>query len=445
MRLAVLFFIAIFWICACTSDMIVPAQDLHDELTTLVESASQTGSVDHYILPSHTDLEAIPQDPKNALTHRKVALGQLLFFETGIGTKANKIEGMETYSCASCHIPEAGFRPGRIQGIADGGIGFGNNGDFREINPAYEESELDVQGIRPLTVLNVAFVSNTFWNGQFGANDVNEGTEDLWNEEDNTLVNALGFQGLEAQNIEGLGLHRMFIDEERANELGYTSLFDLSFPEYSKEERYSNLTASLAISAYLRTLTTSQAPFQNWLKGDRNALTEEQMRGAMVFFSKGNCYTCHTNPSFNSVRFVGLGVNELHQSGGIQTTGDEKKSLGRGGFTKLDQDLYKFKIPQLYNLKNAPFYFHGSSKETLEEVIDYFDQGIPENENVPSSQISPNFKPLNLTAQEKSDLKEFLAEGLFDPNTNRFVPPYIKSGNCFPNNDELSQQQLNCN
>jgi len=74
----------------------------------------------------------------------------MLFFETGI-----------TYSCASCHVPSAGFRPGTVQGIADGGIGFGENGENRAKLAAYRESEMDVQSVRPLSVLNVAYVENT--------------------------------------------------------------------------------------------------------------------------------------------------------------------------------------------------------------------------------------------------------------------------------------------
>jgi cytochrome c peroxidase len=73
----------------------------------------------------------------------------------------NQKDSYETYSCATCHIPEKGFLPGRIQGIADGGRGFGDNGSFRTIAPTYLEEEVDAQGNRPLTVMNVTFSTNT--------------------------------------------------------------------------------------------------------------------------------------------------------------------------------------------------------------------------------------------------------------------------------------------
>lgn len=426
---------------ACQSDVVFRSSVLDERLTELIQSSSPNGSIDHFILPSHTDLDQIPQDPKNPLNPSKVALGQFLFFETGIGLDAMKEAGMETYSCATCHVPSKGFKPGAIQGIADGGVGFAAE---RSVHPDYDVSELDVQGARPLSVLNVAFVTNTFWNGQFGANDINEGTETLWNEEDATLVNELGFMGIESQNMEGLEVHRMHMNQELAVELGYDVLYDLAFPDYKKSERYSKETTALALSAYIRSLITDQAPFQDWLKGNSEALTEQQKRGGVLFFSKANCYSCHNGPSFNAMNFYALGVNDLYQTGGVFTDENDRRNLGRGGFTKKEEDMYKFKVPQLYNLKHAPFYFHGSSKETLDEVLDYFNEAVPENPTVPVSQVSHKFKPLYLTDNEIADLKAFLEDALYDPYTDRFVPPYVKSGNCFPNNDEISQETLGC-
>ena len=331
-----------------------------------------------------------------------------------------------------------------MQGIADGGIGFGQNGEFREVNPEYNENEIDAQGARPLSLLNVAFVTNTFWNGQFGAGEINEGTEDRWNDEDRTSINELGMSGIECQNVEGLDVHRMNMTRELADELGYTVLFDLAFPDVKSSERYTLYTASLAISAYIRTLLPNKAPFQEWLKGDYLALTDAEKRGAILFFGNARCYTCHSGPGFNAMEFYALGVNDMYQTGGLNTSKEDKRNLGRGGFTGRAEDLYKFKVPQLYNLGDAPFFFHGSSKETLGEVIDYFDNAVPENPNVPVGQISSKFRPIGLSAQDKQDLLAFLQNALRDPYLNRYVPPYVQSGNCFPNNDPLSVEQMGC-
>jgi len=431
---------------ACVSDTI-QGDRLDLQLMDIVNKAAPGGSLDHYILPSSTDLASIPQDPRNPLTKDKVELGKFLFFETGMGVVPENEVGHSTYSCASCHVPAADFKPGRKQGIGEGGFGFGFRGESRVKHSEYEEVQMDVQGIRPLSVLNVAFsAENTLWNGAFGSGGANEGTEEVWGVVDElTEVNHLGYQGLESQNIEGLNLHRLLMTPDLAKELNYKSYFDKVFPEFNEEERYSNITTSLAISAYLRTLTTTEAPFQKWLKGDMSAMSSNEKRGALLFFGDANCSSCHTSPAFSAVRFFALGVNDLdHQVSFKEGPEAAKKNLGRAGFTGRDEDLYKFKVPHLYNLQGTQFYFHGSSKRSLEEVVDYFDKGIPENLNVPTDALAADFKPLNLSEQEKADLVSFLKFGLQDPSVMKYAPSGLPSGNCFPNADWKSRREIGC-
>ncbi len=71
------------------------------------------------------------QDPHNPVTKEKVALGNLLFFETGLAQIPLHDNCYESYSCGTCHLQPAGFLPGRVQGIADGGAGYGHNGNLR--------------------------------------------------------------------------------------------------------------------------------------------------------------------------------------------------------------------------------------------------------------------------------------------------------------------------
>ncbi len=424
---------------SCAKDQTYVASENDYRLENLL---NEHGGLENFILPDSDDYGLIPQDPHNPLSKEKVELGKLLFYETGLALAPMQPAGEGTYSCASCHIPSAGFRPGRPQGIADGGLGFGDNGEGRVFNTNY--SEPDVQGVRPLSVLNVAFVTNTTWNGRFGSGGLNEGTENLWTAESGAEINHLGFKGLESQNIEGLHLHRMVINKEVLDGYGYTDLFDAAFSDVSEVERYTPQSASFAISAYLRTLLSNEAPFQNWLRGDKVAMTESEKKGANLFFGKANCSTCHRGTSLNGNNFYALGVDDLYKKGAINTSRDDPKNLGRGEFTGRAEDMYKFKVPQLYNLGDAPFYFHGSSKKTLEEVVEYFNEAIPENFDVPPSQISPGFVPLNLSEEEKSDLLIFLRDGLRDPNLDRYVPDAVLSGNCFPNNDIFSQNDLGC-
>ncbi len=432
-----------FIISACTRDRLPDPIDV--ELTRRLENLAPDGRLDHFILPESDDYAAIPQGIGNPLTPAKVALGKMLFYETALARDARHDAGRGAYSCATCHVPAAGFMPGRIQGIADGGIGFGANGESRDRDPQYGAGELDVQGARPLSLLNVAFVTNTTWNGKFGARFANAGTEAVWGVDDPaTTINELGYDGLESQNMEGLDLHRMAVDEYVLDELGYRALYDEAFADLPASERYSRLSTSFALSAYLRTLMPNQAPFQQWLKGEAAAMNRAEKQGALLFFNKAGCFRCHQGGALNANEFHALGVKDLYEAGGYQTGPDDKRNLGRGGFTGREADRYKFKVPSIYNMADSPFYFHGSSKRSLREVVEYFNAGVPENENVPAGQLSPFFHPLQLTDEEVDQLVQFLENGLRDPALARYVPEAVLSGNCFPNNDPVSRADLGC-
>lgn len=432
-------------ISSCTKDQMPPSTDVDNQLRAFMKSTAENGRLDYYILPDEDDLANVPQDPKNILTEEKVELGKLLFFDTGMAMDAAYPSGIGTYSCASCHIPSAGFRPGRAQGIADGGLGYGVNGENRVKNRDYKGNEIDAQGARPLTLINVAYVTNTFWNGQFGATEVNVGTEDLWDLREDTHINQLGFEGIESQNMEGVITHRMRYDKELLDEYGYTAMFDAAFPEIPVAERYGHFTGSLALSAYIRTILSTKAPLQKWLKGDDFAMSIEEKRGAVLFFGKARCNNCHYRPNLGSLEFHALGVNDMHQIPSFNTSEDDRRNLGRGGFTLNKADNYKFKVPGLYNLADAPFFFHGSSARTLEEAIDYKISALSENENVAQHLISEKFLPLNLTEDERADLLLFLETSLRDPDLVRYQPEEVLSGFCFPNNDSQSNIDLGCN
>lgn len=428
---------------ACKHDPLWNPLDL--ELNTAVAGSSHSGSADYFILPESSDLAAIPQSPANPLTAAKVELGKMLFFESAFGVEAKHNSGISTFSCGSCHVPAAGFRPNRMQGIADGAYGFGHNGEGREKLQEYADQEIDAQGARPLSVLNVAFVTNSMWNGSFGSEGVNAGTEAMWGVFDpGTAINHQHLGTLEGQNIEGLKTHRLLYNRDLVEFYGYKGMFDEAFGDIPEEQRYNRTTASFAISAYLRQLLCNEAPFQRWLKGDVDAMSDEQKRGALLFFGKAGCVRCHNEPNLGSMTFHALGVEDLYENGGLKTDINDRRNLGRGGFTGREEDMFRFRVPQLYNLGDSGPYFHGSSKQTLHEVMEYFNAGVPENPHVPQSQISAFFHPLNLSPSELNDLEAFIRDGLRDPNLQRFVPKKVLSGFCFPNNDEQSRRDIGC-
>lgn len=436
---------AVFYF-GCTHEYVA---DLDMDLINSLNVNSKTGSYQGYIMPSSTDYASLPnQDPKNPITGEKVALGKMLFFETGIGLEPTYPVSLQAYSCSSCHIPERSFTAGRFQGIADGAVGFGISGEKRKKNPYYDGSEVDAQGARPLPTINTTYVTNALWAGTFGSFGVNTGTESVWSQDTLVEINYKGLMGLEANNERALVVHRQLINKQITDSLGYTPFFDAAFPDIPENERYTRQTAAFAIAAYFRTILTNEAPFQHWLKGDPTAMTEQQKRGAILFFGKAGCVSCHNSPSLNSDPhlFFSLGVNNHYQTGYsvFRTDRHDKRNLGRGGFTGREEDMNQFKVPQLYNLKDFGFYFHGASKTSLKDVVEYFNNGIPENRDIPGTQITPLFRPLHMTQDEMDDLTEFLTNGLYDPNMIRYKPDVTMSGNCFPNNDLQSRMDMGC-
>lgn len=439
-----LIFIWVLFGTGCNDDSVSAPGSLDKQLETLIKTADPDG-LSGLQFPASTDFNQIPQDPLNPITTEKVQLGKLLYHETALGRRAKYAEGLNTYSCASCHHVAAGFQAGKQQGIGDGGIGFGNRGEARDRNPNYPIDSLDVQPIRSPTALNVAYQTNMLWNGQFGATGVNTGTEDRWPDGTPIAVNRLGYEGVETQAIAGMTVHRQMVDTTYLFPMGYQSLFDQAFPDFPRSKRYTNETAGLAMAAYERTLLAQEAPFQKWLGGDYSAMSDQQKRGAILFFGTANCVSCHNGPALSSMEFHALGMEDLNGPGVYGPAGNDPAKLGRGSFTKNSADNYKFKVPQLYNLKDSPFYGHGGTFHSIKEVVMYKNMAVKSSQEVPDGQLASEFQPLGLSEAQVEAISSFLAEGLYDAALTRYVPNSLPSALCFPNNDSMSKEDLNCN
>jgi cytochrome c peroxidase len=387
--------------------------------------------LNYFILPNSSDLSSIPADPHNPLTPEKVNLGKLLFHETALSINPINPKHWQQSSCASCHFAEAGFRSNLAQALGVGGLGWNKS---RHRDAEVYSVEIDKQNILTPSVLNSAYQKVMLWNGRAGVTGSNA-NEPLIQEFD---VNRFKLDGLETQAIDAMTVHKLgtaaiaIIPE-------YQKLFAQAFPDraYVAAEVEDLKRVGLAIAAYERTLLANQAPFQRWLKGDETAMSAQELRGGIVFFSS-SCVQCHTRPNLAITDFRSVGFADHPQDfSGL--------NLGRGVITKRASDDFKFKVPQLYNLADSSPYGHGASFNTLREVVEYFNRAQPQKlEALYAGNLSVWFRPLNLTQQQVDDLTAFLETGLRDPNLMRYVPEGLPSGLCFPNNDPVSRKQLNC-
>jgi cytochrome c peroxidase len=439
-----------FLLPSCTNTLDKNLQATEDsELILALESASSGLGRSYYVLPDSDDFNKIPQDPRNKLTKEKVELGKFLFHETGLGQKPRNRLGFQSYSCASCHHAKAGFQACVPQGFGEGGSGFGVQGEARKIAPGYLQKDVDFQPIRSPSTMNVAYQKLMLWNGQFGATDKNISTQANWTPGTPKAVNNKGFEGVETQAIAGKDVHRLLVDRIFVENVGnYKEMFIKAYGESvlsDPTELFDK--GALAIASYERTVLSNEAPFQRWLRGNNGAMTSQQKTGAKLFFGKAGCANCHNGPSLATMEFYALGMNDL-QNGtygsssviGINPNGNHVK--GRAGFTGKAQDMYKFKVPQLYNLKDSPFYGHGASFNTIREVVEYKNNAVKQNIKVSTNQLSASFKPLGLDKAEITAITDFLENSLRDPNLDRYVPKSLPSGLAFPNNDAQSKTDL---
>ncbi len=127
-------------------------------------------------------------------------------------------------------------------------------------------------------------------------------------------------------------------------------------------------------------------------------MSESAKRGAELFFTdKSNCTACHAGANFSDELYHNLGV-------GMEAA---EPDLGRFTVSNMEIDKGAFKTPTLRNVALSAPYMHDGSQKTLEEVIDWYVKG-----GHPNKFLSEKVKKLNLTDQEKTDLVNFMKEGL---------------------------------
>ncbi|MEO0683497.1 MAG: cytochrome c peroxidase [Cyanobacteria bacterium J06649_11] len=391
--------------------------DLDYQLKRILEGCAPNNSLTYFQLPKW--YYEIPSDPNNPISEEKIELGKNLFFNTKLHINNVRPDSENTISCASCHSPNHGFKSGLRQAIGGGGIGEGEN---RIRNRSFAPGEIDMQNIATPTSLNSAYQSTHGWTGQFGGKGAN--TDLAPSPLVNAIVkeaNAKGYQGIASQALAALEVHRLGMNEELASALGLLALYDDAFSDFPREQRYSSLTTALALDAYERSMITNEAPFQDWLSGEHYAMSDQSKRGAILFFGKAGCVNCHTGPALNSMAFHAVGMKDLSQndhSSILISSSNPPENRGREMVTCNLADRNKFKVPQLYNLQDFNFYGHGSSFESIREVVEYFNYAIPEKEVVTSSY----FQWLGLKDYEVNDLVYFLTHGLYDDNLERYLP-----------------------
>lgn len=176
---------------------------------------------------------------------------------------------------------------------------------------------------------------------------------------------------------------------------------DMTLPEVSARVGLPAEDIARALASFVRSILSGNAPFDRFVNGDRRALSSEQQAGLDVFRGKGDCIACHVGPNFSDERLHNTGI-AWQPSGG---PGPRGRYLDDGRFTVTGQEADRglFKTPTLREVARTSPYMHDGSKATLDEVVNFYNDGGRANPN-----LDPEIQPLMLTIEEKRALVAFL-------------------------------------
>ncbi len=348
-----------------------------------------SGSTSPLQLKPPLGLPEVPVPPDNPLTPAKIELGRKLFLD-------RRLSHNGTLSCAMCHVPEQGFTSNELA------TPIGLEGRSLRRNAP--------------TLYNVAYAASLFHDGR-----------------ETTLENQV-WNPLLARNEMGNPSVGYVIEKIKALP-DYDGLFEQAFGRGPDM-----LTVGQALAAYQRTLLSANSPFDRWYYGgEKNALTPEEQRGFEIFRGKGGCAACHafgekhalfTDNGFHNTgvgwaRSMGVkGRHSVQLAPGLTVEVEEEMlqdfepslpDTGRLEVTFDPRDRWAYRTPTLRNVALTAPYMHDGSLATLEEVVEFYDQG-----GIDHPLKDPLLKPLGLTAEEKRALVAFL-KALTGDNADRLA------------------------
>lgn len=331
-------------------------------------------------LPEGTPLPVVPAD--NPMSEAKVQLGRRLFYDERLSVN-------NTTACSTCHTQSLAFTDGLARSVGATG----------ELHPRSS-----------MTLVNAAYSGRLTW-----ANHL------LDTLEVQALIPMFGEQPVEM----GMAGREAEIVGTLREDAWYREAFPAAFPADSNP--YSMLNVVRALASFVRTITSFDSPYDRHLRGDPNALQDDQVRGMNLFFSERlECFHCHGGFNFTDssthagtlAQNVGFHNNGLYNIGG---SGDyPSENTGLYDLTGERRDMGRFKAPTLRNIALTAPYMHDGSIPALSGVLDHYERGgrvIGQGPYAGDGSHNPYrsefVRGFELTAQERADLIAFL-ESLTD-------------------------------
>lgn len=339
---------------------------------------------------------AVPVPADNPSSAAKVELGRLLFWDP-------VLSGPRDVSCASCHHPASGYADALDLSIGPNGQGQGRLRHFRQPN------DLPFAPRNAPTVLNAAFnglgpdghcdptTASMFWDSRAQSLE-SQALLPL-----STLAEMRGRQYPESQALDSVVARLRRIPEYQQR---FAAVFGGATP-------VSAANLGRALACFERTLTAANTPYDQYLRGQSGALTDEQVQGLTAFVQSG-CPKCHSGPMLSDYQPHVLGVADNAKL----TASDAGQGNG-----------YAFRTPSLRQVAGTAPYMHNGTLATLAEVVRFYDAGprggrTSQNPNVPASRLDAL---LPTRVQNPQAIVAFLST-LTAPDFDRTVPARVPSG-----------------
>lgn len=292
-------------------------------------------------------------------SEEKAALGHQLFNDKILSNNNNR-------SCATCHIPEKAFTDGLSKAMS------------------LENSEL----ARNTPSLNYAgYQHGQFWDMR---------KDDLEGQSSDVISNKEEMHG-------DLNVILAKINQDKNYKAAFNKIY------HSQKTEVWQLQNVLA--SYIRSLAKFNSDFDEYMRGNKSAMTDNQKRGFNLFVGKAQCAICHFLPLFNGTVPPNFKKTEQEVLG-TAMNGENKvfdTDPGRGKFHETVSSLqHSFKTPTLRNINKTAPYMHNGGYKTLKEVMNFYNKGGGKAFGFKLENQTLSDAPLQLTDQEIDDIIDFM-------------------------------------
>jgi cytochrome c peroxidase len=342
-------------------------------------------------------LETLPEvvyPENNPYSEPKRLLGKFLFYDP-------ILSGERDVACVTCHLPDQGYADGIDLSIGVGGSGFGTE------RIDISNGRIPINGRNAPTIINTAFnglissdqsydplMAPMFWDGRRKSLE----TQCIGPPTGFNIMR--GDQYSAASTYDSLTIRLKNIPD-------YQTLFDAAF---GPSNSITKENIAKAIATFERTIVSTNSAYDRYVRGEKNALTENQKLGLQLFYKKANCVTCHSGPMFSDYNFYNLGISYNDKRA------DPDKGAG---------DKFFFRTPSLRNVELTAPYMHNGTIATLEAVIDHYNAAVSANPDIEN--IDVKLQVLSLSQNEVTAITDFL-RALTDESYDKKFPESVPSG-----------------